>query len=322
MDLIKQSRTERAIIGNTVGALTGLSNAPTTPGMLGNSSWHAFRGIGATAGYTLKGLGHGMVDATRATSNVVGMAATGPYYMARDYLSWRNNRKSSVRMARGVADFVQDEMEHHARAAGFAGWNPNEMASSVKEARDLHSKYGRQYDSKTGQFGARRFGVRTPLEHMRQGTKNFMKYSVMSPMAWGLHTAFAGIMSDDNLGDPKKGIVPAFASSVLGEAGFFAGSTAGAALATMAMPHVGLLAGAGWLLGGIGGAVAGSMAVEKFHSFAELGMKYGRHSRPMRSSFLDSEMASTMRQRGLKAIYRSQMNSRSALGSEALSYHG
>jgi hypothetical protein len=205
----------------------------------------------------------------------------------------------------------------------------------MREAQaDYISKYGREWNREAphglkgridrlidGPYKPRKFGVRSASEHLVQGTKNYAKL-MMSPTNMGVHLAFSGIMASDNLLDPKEGFVRTLAESITGEAGFMAGAAVGPALAALAIPGSGLIAGAAMIAGGFGGALAASAIPGMIADYSEWGNKNGRNGRPFRSGFVDSEKAATMRQRGVQAIYRSQLNARSALGSEALAYHG
>lgn len=165
------------------------------------------------------------------------------------------------------------------------------------------------------------FSLRTGGEHLARGTKNYLKYGVLNPAAWGLNFMIAASMTGDNPTDPSSGMPRAMANAVGAEAGFFAGSTLGAAAAAALVPGGAILAAGAWLLGGMVGAGAGEGVTDIPWKLSEFGRKYGSLSVAHKSSFLDSEQAATMRQRAMQSIRRNQLNARSSFGSEALAYH-
>lgn len=181
-------------------------------------------------------------------------------------------------------------------------------------AKDLRARYLED--------GGHSFFSRTAGGHVKRAAKNFVNYTLLSPMAMGMHLAFAGMSSNDNLMDVHNGFATSLASSVASEVGFIGGGALGSALAAVALPGVGLAAAAGFLYGGFKGGELGTQAIEGLVGMAEYGMRNGRHAKPFRVGFQDSEHAATMRQRAVNSIYRSQMNARSAFGNEALAYHG
>lgn len=309
---------ERAVVGNTVGAFTGGMGGHYSPpeSFMGTMAYHGSWGAGAvlrhaTSG-TLSGIGH--------MGGVAGAALSGPFHMTRDYLKWRRQ--------------ASHDLEFKKRGADRLSKKYSTTYGPMREAQaDYISKYGHEWNRDTpkglkgridrlidGPYKPRKFGVRSASEHLVQGTKNYAKLMV-SPTNLGIHLAFAGLMSNDNLLDPKDGFAKTLAESVLGEAGFMVGATIAPALMAAAIPGAGLLAGAAMIAGGFGGAMAASAIPSMIGEYSSWGNQNGRHGRPFRSSFIDSERASTMRQRGVQAIARSQMSARSALGGEAMSYH-
>jgi hypothetical protein len=211
-----------------------------------------------------------------------------------------------------------------AQVRGVKGYEQADLAM----AQGAHSKYGRTFEPNKkggdGKWGHRKFGARTPMEHAKAGAHSWAKYSLMSPLAWSIHAAIGIGMSGDNLFDPYDGFARHAVGSFGAEAGFFAGGTLGAMAATAVFSGgVGAVAaGAAYLVGAMFGADMAGRVADAPWAIAETGRKWGREALAKRSSFQDSEHAYTMRQRAMQSIYRSQMNARSALGQEALAYHG
>ena len=191
----------------------------------------------------------------------------------------------------------------------------------VKDYLGWRGRAAKQLSADAAAAGGSSFFKRTAGGHLAKGGANLMKYTFLSPLSMGLHMAFAGFMSNDNLMDVHNGLATTIASNVASEVGFTLGGAAGSALAAMALPGVGIAAAVGFLAGGFKGGELGAKAVDGLIGMAEFGMKNGRHGRPFRGTFVDSEHAATMRQRAMNSIYRSQMNARSAFGNEALAYH-
>lgn len=314
---------ERAVVGNTAGAFMGGMGGQYSPpeSFMGTMAYHGSWGTGAilrhaTSG-TLSGLGH--------MGGVVGAALSGPFHMVRD--GWQARSQAAHRL-----EFQKRGADRLAKKYSTTTYGPMR-----KEQADYISQYGREWNREVpqgfkgrvdrlidGPYKPRKFGVRSGKEHLIQGTKNYAKLMI-SPTNLGIHLAFAGLMSNDNLLDPKDGFVKSLAESVLGEAGFMTGATIAPAMmagAIKGMAGAGLITGAAMVAGGFGGALIASQIPSMIGEYSSWGNQNGRHGRPFRSNFVNSEQAATMRQRGMQAIYRSQMNARSALGSEALSYHG
>ena len=199
---------------------------------------------------------------------------------------------------------------------------------TVAELDRISATYGRKMitretrDGKLVQtLGHRSFGARSPTEHIKKGLGTYVREGLLSPLAWGVNAAFAVYDSSDNLFDPETGFNASLRRAVGAEAGWFLGGTMGAAALTAAIPFLGPLGWVGYIAGAVAGSMAGAEIADIPLGLANLGKKYGRHRKPFRSAFMDSEAAQTMRQRSMQAVHRSQMSARSAFGSEALSYH-
>jgi hypothetical protein len=315
---------ERAIVGNSIGAFIGGMSGRYAPpdSFVGSMAHHSFYGVGAGLRHATKGAFSGIAG----MGGLAAAAASGPFHAVGDYFKWRRAKGAQMNRARDLADFME---------RAFPGQSSLDPIFGGKEGAAFRQSYGRELNNSEigkwdlrerlnrfieGPYKPRKFGARKFSEHMVQGAKNYAKL-MTSPTNLGVHIAFAGLMSNDNLLDPKDGFVKAFAESVAGEAGFMAGATIAPALISGALPGSFLLAGAGMIVGGFGGAIAASAIPGMVSDYSEWGNANGRRGRPFRSSLVNSEQAATMRQRGIQAIYRSQMNARSALGSEALSYH-
>ena len=189
------------------------------------------------------------------------------------------------------------------------------------DLRGVRKRYG--YKVEAGAKGAhaqRGFYGRTSMEHLKAGGRSWWKSAATSRLSWGITSAFAIGLSKDNILDPHGGVTENLASLIGSEVGFFAGSSAGAAIGLALGGGPG--AAIGWVVGMVAGVIAGGEIGTIPWKLAELGHKYGRHSRPWRTRFQDSKEAATMRQRALQSVHRSQMNARSAFGSEALALHG
>lgn len=324
---------ERSIFGNTAGALgAGMVGLPNTPpaGFLGASSYNAFFALGSIPRYAAQGLYHG----ARSGGGLFGAALSGPFHLAGDLWKIRQDAARRANMMRSSADLLD----------GPARSGKSELMNNP-EVQQFHQDYGRVINPEYhevnsagrrvmsfkdraiyGRYKPRKFGVRTPMEHMKRGGQNLLSQSVFGPMSWGINAAIAGYTSSDNILDPREGFAAKMAENIGAEVGFGVGGTIAASIAAAAIPGVGMIAGAAkmasFLVGSLTGATAGMSLPGTMMDIAEWGAKNGRHGKPFRAGFQDSEHAATMRQRGLQSIYRSQMNARSAFGSEALSYHG
>ena len=317
---LTRSQFERATVGNTFGAFgaginPGGAYSPGS-GFFGASVYSSFYGMGAG----IRHFGGAMATGLRGSGGLIAAATTGPFHMVNDYRKWRVKAARLEQMKRASADLLPIEMSS-------LELGPESAAFQQAYGRQIISDHGKGITGIRnrlidGQYGPRRFGARSVSEHLAQGTRTMLKTSILSPTAWGLNLAFAGMMSDNNLLDPKNGLAKAFAESVGGEIGFLGGGTAGIALATAMFPGAGLaIKGLGYLAGAFTGAMVGSSIPSLLTSYAEFGMQNGQKGRPFRSSFVNSDTAITMRQRGVQAIYRSQMNARSSMGNEALAFH-
>lgn len=312
---------ERAILGNTAGAfgagMAGTYNPP--PSFLGASIY----GASYLAGSVPRYMGGGAIGAAGASAGLVGAAASGPYHAARDFLDWRSNQSRFMETHKKRADRISARTQgrygpiRQSEAESIAAYG-RELNNSPVGSWDLKGRIDRAIE---GPYKPRRFGARNFSEHMAQGGRNYAKM-LTSPTNWGLNIAFAGLMSNDNLMDPKDGFVKNLAESLLGEAGFMGGVAIAPALIAKAIPGSMALAGVGMVVGGFAGALAMTAIPGMVSDYSDWGNANGRRGKPFRSNLINSEQAATMRQRGVQAIYRSQMNARSALGSEALSYHG
>jgi len=299
----KHSQTQRGIWQGLSRGLFGYGQAPDT--MAGQTIFHALQGTRQVTALALSGMANAAVN----SRSILRGAAMAPLHLTDGYLNWRGNLATELRKNQRLAD------KYYREGVPIA---------ERDTAGRIANKYGRQIDE-FGNLGARKFGMRTPAQHLRKGASNFAKFSVLSPLAWGLHAGFAALTSGDNLMDPKTGLAPMLAQSVASEIGFVGGGAVGAAIGSSLAPGTAIgtvAAGVGFLGMAFGGAILATKAIEGVHALSDWGLKYGRHSKPFRSTFLDSEQAATMRQRAVQSIYRSQMNCRSAFGSEALAYHG
>ena len=248
---------------------------------------------------------------------VLAHGVSGIYHAPMDYFKWRGNAAALMRENRIKGDAAMaNETLQEAIKTSVKNKTP---LSEAHAAEAKFMKYGKH--PKHGD-GFRAFGARSAGEHIGKGFHNFVRYSVASPVAWGLNLGLAIHASSDNLLDPKEGLAKTLAANVLSEVGFVGGSAVGAAAATAAIPTGGaVVAGVGMLAGGIGGAMLAAAAVDGVVSLSSWGNRNGRHGRPFRANFQDSQQASTMRQRAVQSINRSQMSARSAFGNEALAMH-
>jgi hypothetical protein len=187
------------------------------------------------------------------------------------------------------------------------------------DMRSVRSKYGLQVGSQHPGGAMRGFLYRTSGEHLKKGGANLLRHSLGSRLSWGLTSAFAITGSKDNLLDPYGGFAQNAAVLIGSEVGFHAGAAVGAAIGTAVAGPIGTAIGYG--VGMIAGVIGGGAAVDAVWGLSEMGHKYGRNNAPFRARFHDSKEAATMRQRAMQSIHRSQMNARSAFGSEALALH-
>ena len=230
--------------------------------------------------------------------------------------AYANMRRDSLKRRDVLFDIADNKSKGPHMMGPYQTADEYKWRAAIGGAQD---KYGVQKD------GYRRFGARTPGEHLRKGGSNLVKHTLLSPAAWGLNIGMAAWMSDDNIFDPYNGMAKHLATNVGAEAGFIGGAAIGSAIAGALVPGLGLMhalaAGIGFLGGGILGAEAGAAAGEAPWSLSAFGNRYGRKAASTKSTFLDSEGAQTMRQRAMQSIRRSHMSARSAFGQEALSYH-
>lgn len=324
---------ERSIFGNTAGAFgAGMVGLPNTPpaSFLGASSYNAFFALGSIPRYAAQGLYHG----ARNGGGLFGAALSGPFHLVGDAMAVRNRYARHANAMRKRADTISSRYQE--RYNGYGPMRQSEAEYVEKYGRSINPEYhavndaGRRTMSAKdrfiyGQYSPRKFGVRTPMEHMKRGGQNLLSQSVLGPMSWGINAAIAGFTSSDNILDPREGFAAKMAENIGAEVGFGVGGTIAASIAAAAIPGVGMVAGAAkmasFLVGGLAGATTGMSLPGMAMDIAEWGAQNGRHGKLFRAGFQDSEHAATMRQRGLQSIYRSQMNARSAFGSEALSYH-
>ena len=325
-----QAAAERSIMANTFGAFgAGLGGgaAAGPPGGIGWASYNAFHGIGSVSRLA----GKSLVSGVTGSGGLLGAAMSGPFHMGRDYMRWRGGRAANMKRARHLADTMErvhpnvsslDSIMGGATGREFRDQYGSQINPEYYETNQAGRRVMSRKDRMVyGNYKPRKFGARSPWEHLTRGTQNFTSQTLLSPMSAGINIAIAGFLSSDNLLDMREGIGARFAEGVLAETGFMGGGSMGAALGAAAVPGSAIAAGVGLLAGGLGGGYVLSQVPGKLMDFAEWGAKNGRHAKPFRAGFMDSEQAITMRQRGLQSIYRSQMSARSAIGSEALSYH-
>ena len=222
-----------------------------------------------------------------------------------DYRGWRRNTLKKLGQNRRGADIIQ------ARET----YGPRRSPKAYEHA----DKYGRQYNRKTGVYGDRKFMARTAGEHLNKGARNIGR-TLTSKAFWGLNIGIAAVMSEGDPLDPNTGMAKHVASGAGGWLGWEAGGSLGAAAGLLVGGPIG--AAIGYVAGAFLGAEGGMALAEAPWKMSELGHKYGRNSKVRRSTFIDSEGAMTMRQRGIQAIARSQMSAKGAMGQEALMMHG
>jgi hypothetical protein len=216
---------------------------------------------------------------------------------------------------------VNMDMREARRAADHYQRNPDstryiDSANTKLQGRSASSvadQFGRQAD------GHRKFGARGFTGHMRKGVTNTFKHGLFSSTAWGLNLGLAAFTAEGDFFDPYNGPARALASNVGAEIGAAQGMGVGAGLGALVGGPIG--AAIGLVAGAVAGAELGGAVADLPWKMSEFGNKHGRKSAHSRSSFIDSEAATTMRQRSMQSIRRSQMSARSALGQEALAYH-
>ena len=316
MGPIGQARAERNFVG---GVTEGIFGLPAGERGLAGSFGHGF---GMTARWGATGAWHAAKFGVSGLALGAGYMAQGVWGMVPGSETWRNRRALTV-LNRQIADMnpgagrYQTEFAERYRQLTGQDLTPNRQAQIVKE-------YGRSATHREKFMGgARPFGQRGVRGHLWQGAKTYARHGLFSPLSWGLNLGFALHESSGNLLDPETGMAKSMIGFMGMEAGFMLGGTMGAATSAALIPTGGALAAG---LGYAAGAIAGSLAVgyaasEGFGALAKFGHKYGRYRKPHRTKFLDSDSASTMRQRALQAVHRSQMNARSAFGHEAMAYH-
>jgi len=274
------------------GGLAGLAEGAVGHNPNSMLSGTAYHGMG----YMRQGLGL----AARAFGQGLGLAASG----TKTYRGMRAEAANRMQRLKNIADHYETPHGPSTRRA------------------DIQKKYGREGNEKTQKYGARKFSVRSPREHMAKAGHNLrdMKWGPLGAFGFGINFAAAGMMSTDNLFDPMDGMARHTVGNVAFEVGGLSGAGVGAGIGSFFGP-VGAAVGAfaGFFLGGTVAAGAVDMA---FWGRSEFGHKHGSGAEARKSTFMDSEYASTMRQRALQSVYRSQLNARSAFGQEALSYHG
>ena len=264
----------------TVGAIGGFFR-PGLEALPGYSGTGVDSFVGRTGYYS--------ADAARATGTLAGksmwegtkMVAKSPWSLPHGYNKWRKGAIRDAAMQRGK---------------GY-GFSIDKNTGRKKVWRDFHARSWR--------------------EHFAKGMRNMS--SMINPVSIGLNVGLATIMSSDNLFDPSEGFMRQMATNVGGEAGFFAGGTAGAMLAARLAPLSGAATAIGFM--GLAGAAAGMQLADAAWKISEFGNRFGRMKNKHKSQFLDSDYAMTMRQRAFESINRSQMSARSAFGNEALAYH-
>lgn len=283
-------RTQRSVVrgvGHTVAAaIGGLSGfSPERTGHINKF----FPNWGYASGWSANKVGSLGLKSLGAGLGAISTVGTRG---ARTYNKWRQEASEGLLRQRKLADSPQ-----------------------TTKAQNL--LYGRNKD------GVRRFGARTPLEHIGKGISNLtsFKHGLLSPMGIGLNIGLAAFMTDDNIFDPINGVGRHLVNNVGTEIGAIGGGALGAAAAAALVPGGLIAAGIGFVGGLLIGSEVGGTAADLPWKISEFGKTHGRLAKTRRSTFTDSEHAATMRQRALQSISRSQMNARSAFGQEALAYH-
>ena len=280
-----------------VGGLGGFSRERTgTTGFFDDTMYYAGRAVRGAAGFTKQGLGYGF---------------QGAKWAGRGFRDFRANDVSSMKDARWTADFIEKN------GPGIYPSDPSKIKNARlrgRSADEVVKKYGRQED------GFRRFGARSPGEHLKKGFHNLFnpKYGIYSPMSIGINLGLATMMTDDNIFHPHNGIAKHMGENVGAEVGFVGPGAIGASIAAAFMPAAAI---AGFIGGGLIGADMGAKAANLPWTLSKFGHTYGKGSVNRKSQFHDSEYAATMRQRAMQSISRNQMSARSAFGQEALAYH-
>lgn len=284
------------LVSATAGGLMGLARESSMRGngMFAGSAYYAMDAARNLAKFGGQALGSG-------TALMVG----GTYRGLKGYNNWRRGEIARMNSMKALADAMP---YGPAPKGSFGGM----------DLGDIRNKYATQPN------GYRRFGMRSPGEHLQKGAQNMFspKHGLLSPLSMGLTLGISAAMSSDDIMDPKNGLAKHIVGNIGGEIGFTSGMGIGAAAMSAMIPGAGLAIGAGMLAGGVLGGLAGFSVATLPWKMSEFGNKYGRRSVAKRSQFIDSEYAATMRQRAMSSIYRSQMNARSAFGQEALALHG
>lgn len=253
-----------------------------------------------------------------ALSSGVG-SARGLPGLTVDYFRGQHGINKELSEARRTADSLStaDDMRYYDTLQGNASLNrgragaPNSKLAG-KSAASVVEQFGKVDGHR--KFAARGFG-----DHMMKAQSNTFKHGLFSSAAWGLNIGLAAFTSEGDLFDPYNGPGRALATNVGAEIGGAQGMGIGAAIGM----SVGGIPGAviGLVAGAVVGSEIGGAVADLPWKMSEFGNKHGRRSISKRSGFHDSEAASTMRQRSMQSIRRSQMNARSAMGNEAMAYH-
>ena len=196
---------ERSIFSNTAGAfgagVVGLPNTPP-PGFLGASSYNAFFALGSIPRYAAQGLYHG----ARNGGGLLGAALSGPFHLTGDL--WKLRREAADRANR--ARLWADSMDPYSSSINPIDGGPfrEKYGRSLNPEYEAVNSSGRRVMSLKdraiyGRFSPRKFGARTPMEHMKRGGQNLLSQSLLGPMSWGINAAIAGYTSSDNLLDPR-----------------------------------------------------------------------------------------------------------------------
>ena len=289
-------------LGHGLTGIIGGLGAHSALSRFKSYSGHGLTGpFGQTAFYSADSTRHATKFGAKAAFSGLGASLGGAKALAGGYLGWRKQASAEIAMKRAQAESL--------RRAGRQPFS--------KGATRHMDRWGRQKN------GFRRFGARSPGEHLKKGVHNTLspKFGVLSPLALGLNVGLAAMLSSDNMFDPYNGMARGLATNIGAEAGFIGGGAAGAALAAALVPGGMIAAAIGFIGGGIIGSEAGAGLTDMPWKFSQFGNKYGRRSVERRSQFQDSEYAATMRQRAMQSIRRSHMSARSAFGQEALAYH-
>jgi hypothetical protein len=313
---------ERDVVGGFFEGLTGRDINRDPSGYLRDATLkrHAGHGAGQTARLGMQGAYIGAQLGASGAATLAGYGVSGLPGVGSRWKTGRELQKASWNLT--SADHIAPgamgpSKEGFQVGRAFEAHNGRQMTPA--DMKSVRSKYGIQAGSQHPGGAMRGFLHRTGGEHLKKGGANFLRHSLGSRLSWGMTAAFAITGSKDNLLDPYGGFAQNAAVLIGSEVGFHAGAAVGAAIGTAVAGPIGTAIGYG--VGMIAGVIGGGAAVDAVWGLSEMGHKYGRNNAPFRARFHDSKEAATMRQRAMQSVHRSQMNARSAFGSEALALH-